>query len=147
MVEKAVRSLGIDIGEKRTGIALSDPLGIVATPLLTIIGGEQETVLKAIIELVQQHQVERIVVGLPRSLNGDIGKEAVKIQTIVQQLSEHSEVPVETWDERLSTVAAERLMRETGAKRQQRKINRDAVAAAVILQSYLNRQEIKSPEL
>ena len=128
-----MRSLGLDIGDKRIGVAVSDPGGILASPL-TIINRIDETVdVEAITSIISQQQVKQIVVGLPRSMDGSIGKQAEKVEDFVQKLSSHTEIPVEFRDERLSTVSAKRLMRAVDTK----KTRDDAIAAAIILQGYL----------
>ncbi|UCC91140.1 MAG: Holliday junction resolvase RuvX [Dehalococcoidia bacterium] len=134
------RSLGLDIGDKRIGVALSDPQGILASPL-TIITRQNETAdIEAIINITSQHQVERVVVGLPRSMDGSLGKQAEKVEAFVQKLSSQTKVPVEFRDERLSTVSARRLMQAAYAKKPRKKALDDAVAAAIILQGYLDEE-------
>ncbi|MBM3156817.1 MAG: Holliday junction resolvase RuvX [Chloroflexi bacterium] len=133
--------MGLDIGEKRIGVALSDPMGIIASALTVIERTTDDAAIKQIIELARQNEVERIVVGLPRSLDGSIGKQAQAVQAFVELLKAHTELPIVTWDERLSTVAAERALLEAGTKRDKRKKHRDAVAAAFILQGYLDSQK------
>jgi putative Holliday junction resolvase len=134
-----MRVLGLDIGEKRIGVALSDPQGLLAGALTIIERRDSATDIQAIVNLVEKHGVERIVVGLPRSLNGSIGQQAEKVQAFSEMLRQKVDVPVESWDERLSTVAAERLLIEVGARRAKRKKHRDAIAASFILQGYLDR--------
>jgi len=132
------RSLGLDIGDKRIGVALSDPQGILASPF-TIIHCRDETAdIEAIINIIRQNQVKQIIVGLPRSMNGSLGKQAEKVEAFTQKLRKHTEVPVELRDERLSTVSARRLMQATTSKKKQQKAQDDAIAAAIILQSYLD---------
>lgn len=126
--------LGLDVGEKRIGVALAD--GLIAIPLTVINRAGEEIDLERVLALAQEHGVERIVVGLPRSLDGSIGRQAERVLDFSRALSQH--VPVDTWDERLSTVAAERLLLDTGMKREKRKEKRDAMAAAIILQAYLD---------
>ena len=133
------RILGLDVGDRWIGVALSDPIGILASPLTVISRAETDASIEAILELVRQHKVERIVAGLPYSMDGKIGQQAEKVQDFLQQLSQHLEIPVETWDERLSTVAAGRMMAEAGVKRGRRKGQVDAAAAALILQGYLDK--------
>ena len=129
-----MRSLGLDIGDKRIGVAVSDPGGILASPL-TIINRIDETVdVEAITSIVSQQQVKQIIVGLPRSMDGSLGKQAEKVEAFIQKLSGHTEIPVEFRDERLSTVSAKRLMRAANTK----KTRDDAIAAAIILQGYLD---------
>jgi putative Holliday junction resolvase len=134
------RSLGLDIGDKRIGVALSDPQGVLASPL-TIITCQNETVdIETIISIISQHQVECVVVGLPRSMDGSLGKQAEKVKAFVQKLSSQTKVPVEFRDERLSTVSAKRLMQAAYAGKTRKKARDDAVAAAIILQSYLDEE-------
>lgn len=133
-----MRILGLDLGDKRIGVAISDPNGIFAIPLTVILRNGDEEVTKTIIDLIQCYDVERIVIGLPRSLRGNVGKQAEKVQAFITQFSRQTEVSIETWDEWLSTVASERLLMEAGTKSKQRKAQRDAVAAAFILQGYLD---------
>jgi putative Holliday junction resolvase len=130
--------MGLDIGEKRIGVALSDSLGIIASALAVIERKTDDAAIKQIIELTRQNEVERIVVGLPRSLDGSLGKQAQAVQAFVELLKTRTGLPVISWDERLSTVAAERTLLEAGTRRHKRKKHRDAVAAAFILQGYLD---------
>ena len=135
-----MRILALDLGERRTGVALSDSLGWLATPLTVLKSSGREAELAAIVELVQSHRVEQVVVGYPRSLDGSVGPQAQRVDKFVAQLRNHlPEVPVILWDERLSTAQAERLVHETGRRVQRERI--DAAAAAVILQSYLDAQQ------
>jgi putative Holliday junction resolvase len=129
------RSLGLDVGDKRIGVALSDPEGILASPF-TIIDRRDDTAdIEAINSVVKQHEVEQIIVGLPYSMNGSLGKQAEKVKAFARKLCSHTEVPVEFRDERLSTVSAKRLMQSVNTKKKGRD---DAIAAALILQSYLD---------
>ena len=129
------RSLGLDIGDKRIGVALSDPQGILASPLTIIDRSDEGACIKSIIDIIEQNQVGKIIAGLPFSMDGSIGKQADKVKTFVEELRSHTEVPVEFRDERLSTVSAKRLMLMVGKSRKTRD---DAVAAAFILQGYLD---------
>ena len=134
------RIMGLDIGEKRIGVALSDPLGIIAGALTVVDRVTDDAALKEIIDLARENEVERIVVGMPRSLDGSLGKQAQAVQSFVDLLKKRTDIPVVTWDERLSTVAAERMLLEVGMKRDKRKKRRDSLAAAIILQGYLDRE-------
>jgi len=130
-----MRSLGLDIGDKRIGVALSDPQGILASPL-TIIFHQSETAdIAAISDIIDQYQVEKVIAGLPRSMDGSLGKQAEKVKTFVRSLSRQIQVPLEFRDERLSTVSARRLMQDTKKKGGR---HDDAIAAALILQMYLD---------
>ena len=119
-------------------MALSDPQGILASPFTIIECRDERQDIEAIISIINQHQVSQIVVGLPRSMDGSIGKQAEKVKAFVQKLCSHTEVPVEFRDERLTTVSAQRLMRTTKSKKARGKFRDDAVAAALILQGYLD---------
>ena len=130
--------MGLDIGDKRIGVALSDPGGILASPLTIINRKDDSLDVKAITDIVDQHQVRQIVVGLPRSMDGSVGKQAEKTKAFIQRLSGHTDVPVEFRDERLTTVSAKRLKREAGTRKTRKKARYDAMAAAIILQSYLD---------
>jgi putative Holliday junction resolvase len=132
------RILGLDVGDRWIGVALSDPEGILASPLTRITREGTESTIEAILQLVRQHQVRRIVAGLPYSMRGGLGQQAIKVLDFLHELRQHSEIPVETWDERLSTVAAERRMREAGIVKKRKREKIDAAAAALILQAYLD---------
>jgi putative holliday junction resolvase len=135
-----LRSIGLDIGDKRIGVALSDALGILATPLLVFEHTSDWKDISTILDLVKQYSVECLIVGLPRSLDGSMGLQAAKVRSFTEQLIEKSPVPVQYRDERLTTVTAKSLHEESGRKRPSRakRIEYDAMAAAVILQSFLN---------
>ena len=134
-----MRMLGLDVGDKRIGVALSDPEGIIASALTVLSRSKDANELEAIEELVEERGVGGIVVGLPFSMDGSEGEQAGKVREFCQMLSGRVQVPVLTWDERLSTVAAERVMSDVGVKREKRKDKRDAIAAAITLQGYLDR--------
>ncbi|MFC1913273.1 Holliday junction resolvase RuvX [Chloroflexota bacterium] len=130
--------MGLDLGDKRIGVALSDPQGILASPLAIIDCKDEASDITAITALVYEHGVERIVVGLPRSMDGSIGKQAEKVKDFTQNLCRYTEVPVEFRDERLTTVSAKRLARAATTKKTRGKVRYDAAAAALILQGYLD---------
>jgi putative Holliday junction resolvase len=130
--------MGLDVGDRWIGVALSDPGGVLATPLTIIDRTIRKDDLEAILEIASERNVARVVVGLPRAMDGTIREQAEKVQEFVRRLSRKTAVPIEFRDERLSTVSAGRLMQESGGKRQRKKIRDDAAAAAVILQSYLD---------
>ena len=132
------RSLGLDVGDKRIGVALSDPGGILASPFTIINRKDERLDIEAIIDIVTQQQVKEIVIGLPRSMDGSIGKQAEKVKAFVQKLCEHTDVPVQLRDERLTTVSAKRLRRAVNRKKPREKVRDDAFAAALILQGYLD---------
>jgi putative Holliday junction resolvase len=132
------RSLGLDIGDKRIGVALSDPTAVLASPLTIINRQEDLVAIEAITSIINQHNVEWVIVGLPRSMDGSIGKQAEKVIAFTWKLRQHTKVPVEFRDERLTTVSARRLMRASYTKRARKKRRDDAIAAALILQAYLD---------
>ena len=133
-----MRCLGLDIGDRRIGVALSDPEGILASPFAIIDRRDDRLDIKAITDIISQQQVGQVVIGLPRSLDGSLGRQAEKVKDFVQKLSEHIRIPVEYRDERLTTVMAERLKRAAGVKKTRQKARHDAEAAALILQGYLD---------
>ena len=133
-----MRSLGLDIGDRRIGVALSDPLGWLASPLTIINRSDKTTDIKAITDIVDRNQVGQIIVGLPLSMNGSLGQQAEKVREFTKKLISHTDVPVEFRDERLTTVSAQRLMRAASPSKNKRKTPDDAIAAALILQSYLD---------
>jgi len=129
------RSLGLDVGDRRIGAALSDPEGILASPLTIIERSDDRAALAAIIDIINTNQVGQIIVGLPLSRDGSIGQQAEKVMAFARELGKHTDVSMDFRDEILSTVEANRLMRETGKGK--RKGHDDDIAAAVILQGYL----------
>lgn len=137
-MQDRTRLLGLDVGERRIGLAISDRDGSLATPYTAIERRGLERDIAALLKLVRQEEVGRIVVGIPFALDGSLGPQAQLIMAFHQALQVSSPVPVETWDERFSTVEAERLLREAGVSPSRHKGRLDASAAAVILQGYLD---------
>ncbi len=132
-----MRILALDVGSKRIGIAVSDELGFTAQsqPMLERTHWPQD--LKKIQEKIEAFQIGEIVVGYPVNLNGSVGPQAKSIELFVEKLKEVVEIPIRLWDERLSTMAAEKLMLEGDLSRQKRKKRIDSLAAQWILQGYL----------
>jgi len=114
----------------------------LASPLIIIEHKDERQALEAIIDIINQHQIAQIVVGLPLSMNGSTGKQAEKVETFVQRLRSHTEVPLEFRDERLTTVLAKRLMQASRTKKNRRNTKDDAAAAALILQGYLDEVQL-----
>jgi putative Holliday junction resolvase len=141
-----MRVLALDVGDKRIGVAISDPSQVLARSLKVIERGSRQQDFVAVARLVEKYEVEKVVVGYPRSLDGTVGEQAEKVERYAAGLAESLTVPVLLWDERLSTVSAERLMREAGLRGKKKRERVDAVAAAVILQDYLD-SEIQDPKL
>ena len=129
--------LGIDSGERRVGVAICDALGVVATPL-GLIERPRRAALAAIAEIARREGVEQIVVGLPLSLNESEGPQAQRARSFGRALKTTTRLPVVFWDERFSSIEADRRMIEAGWSRRRRDARRDAAAAAIILQDYLD---------
>ena len=139
-----MRVLALDVGDKRIGVALSDPTGLLAFPLTTLERGSDDSAIAEIVRLASEHEVSDIVVGIPRTLSGRIGPQARRTADFASSLAEQTDAPVKTVDERLSSVQAERLLKESGVKPSRDKARVDAAAAAVILQSYLDSKRTPS---
>jgi putative Holliday junction resolvase len=141
-----MRYLGLDVGDRRIGVALSDETATLASgrPTIERVGPKKDP--RAIAELVRQHEVGEVVVGLPKKLDGTVGPQAEKVLAFVEQLRGVVKVPVVPWDERFTTVVAEQALIEAGASRRGRKENVDKVAAILILQSYLDYRKGVDPE-
>ncbi|HSP04710.1 MAG TPA: Holliday junction resolvase RuvX [Acidimicrobiales bacterium] len=139
-----MRALALDLGSKRIGIALSS--GTLATPYEVLArAGDRRRDHRAIAEHVAETEAEVVVVGLPLSLDGSIGHAAERVLAECDQLAEALDVPIETWDERLSTVTAERSLTEQQLRGPARRRVVDKVAAAVILQSWLDARPAEHP--
>lgn len=138
-----MRLLALDVGERRIGVAVSDPTGTIARPLCAVERGSREEDFAAIAALVREHNVEAIVVGRPLSLDGTMGPQARRVARYAHALAESLDVPVVHWDERFSTARADEILRQTRGEKAKRRARAngeiDAIAAAVILQSYLER--------
>ena len=135
-----MRVLAVDPGSKRVGLAVSDPTGTIAQALPTVAADPLGTLASRLAEVARQKEVERIVVGLPRRMDGSYGPEARSARELADALRRESRLPVELVDERLTTVAAERAMISGGVKRAKRRARVDGVAAALLLQSHLDRR-------
>jgi putative Holliday junction resolvase len=135
-----MRILGIDFGDVRIGVAVSDPMGWTAQMVETIHWRfDTEKPLARIVELVRQYPCDKVVVGLPRNMDGSSGFRVEKTLDFIRLLEERiPAVPVETWDERLTTVMAQRAMHEMGIRAREQKGKIDQMAAAMILQGYLD---------
>lgn len=136
-----MRILGLDFGTKTTGVAVSDPMGWTAQGLEIIRRKEDEhlkATLNRIAELCIEYKVERIVLGLPKNMNNTLGERGEKTLLFKEKLEAKVKLPVEMWDERLSTVAAESVLLEADMSRKKRKNVIDKLAATIILQSYLD---------
>ena len=130
--------MGLDIGDKRIGIAFSDPLEMLATPHSVLKRKDIHHDLQSICELLDQKKVEQLVIGLPRLQDGSLGTQAAKTQQFVDEIKTVIDIPVEMFDERYSTDTAQQLLRDAGRNPQQVKENKDSAAAALILQWYMD---------
>jgi len=128
--------IGLDVGDKHIGVAMA--IGTIAVPIAVIKRTEEEADLERIAALTRDYETELIVIGLPRSMDGSIGAQAELVLEFTKSLANYIDIPIDMCDERLTTVTADRLLQESGAKRKQRKANIDAMAAAVILQAYID---------
>ena len=133
-----MRVLSLDVGEKRIGLALSDPTGLLATPLTTIVSRGNLLDVKAVLDIATRHDVGEIIVGLPISLSGHQGKQAKLVVQFIKALAKTTNIPLRSLDERYSSVEAKKLLRDSGIQPSRNKSHIDAAAAAVILQSYLD---------
>lgn len=144
-----MRILGLDYGSKTVGVAVSDPLGFTAQGV-EIIRRKSENkmrqTLARIEELIAQYQVEEIVLGLPKNMNNTLGDRAEKSLELKETLERRTGLPVVMWDERLTTVSANRVLMETGVRRENRKGHVDEIAAVFILQGYLDYLANKNEE-
>ncbi|MGB2770294.1 MAG: Holliday junction resolvase RuvX [Candidatus Zixiibacteriota bacterium] len=141
------RILAIDFGERRIGLALSDPLGITAQGLPTIDTKKIKDVLAYIKDLVVEKDVAKLVVGMPRNMNGSIGPQGEKVKKFIGKLAHKTEAEVIAWDERLTSVQSLKSMREMGTKQKRKEVT-DRISATLILQSYLDslsNREKRSP--
>ena len=132
-----MRIAALDVGEARIGVAVSDELGITAQGIGVVrrVGGRRD--MEALAALLAPYGPERLVVGLPLTLGGSEGPQAVKVRRFAERAAAHLGVPLEFWDERLTTVAAERVLLEADVRRRRRREVIDQVAATLILQGYL----------
>lgn len=139
------RLMGLDFGSKTIGVAISDPLNVIASPLETIVR-EKENGLRSsfrrIAALAAEYEVGRIVIGLPLNMDDSRGERAIKTETFAGELARRLEaegldIPVELWDERLSTVSADEILEETRVEHSRRKQYIDRIAAAIILEDYM----------
>ncbi|MFQ5866444.1 MAG: Holliday junction resolvase RuvX [bacterium] len=133
-----MKILGIDYGEKRIGVALSDPSNMVARSLKVLKRNGTRSWLGDIKAIVGQNKIEKIVIGLPRNMNGSLGGKGKEVLAFVKVLEKVIRVPIVTWDERLTTVSAEKVLRQARLSRKKRKDSLDKVSACIILQNYLD---------
>lgn len=136
--EVVQRVLGVDFGHARIGVAVSDELGMLAHPLETIPGTRIDAAAKRIAEIAAEKNVERVVLGMPRHMNGEMGVAATDVNAFAEKLRPLLTCPLLLWDERLTTMAANRALRDAGQKTKHTRGFVDQVAAQMILQGYLD---------
>jgi putative Holliday junction resolvase len=141
-----MRILALDVGERRVGVAISDPTGALARPLQVLERGSREEDFATIADLVAEHDVGLVVVGMPFSLDGTEGPQARRIASYAEGMADHLPIEVILWDERFTTAEAEEILRQSRSEKKRRRARSsgelDAIAAAVILQSYLDSEEM-----
>jgi putative Holliday junction resolvase len=138
------RILGVDYGERRIGLAVSDALGLTAQPVGTVTVSSPREAAQAVEEAARRHEAVHVVFGLPRSLNGAIGPKARETIRFVAFFQRGSGIPASLWDERLTTVSAERVFDEANVSSRKRRGKVDTLAAQLLLQSYLDAQRHRS---
>jgi putative Holliday junction resolvase len=137
--KKDVRIMGLDIGSHTIGVAITDELRITAQALKTIRRKSKEEDFEEIIRIIDQFKIGKIVVGLPKNMNGTLGKQAKMVLQWIKAISERVDLPIVTWDERFSTVEASRVLLEADLSRRKRKKAIDKLAAVIILQGYIEK--------
>jgi putative Holliday junction resolvase len=141
-----MRMLGLDVGDRRIGIAVSDDLGLTAQGLVQLERRDKHADMAALQKVIATHEVYQIVVGMPRNMDGTYGVQARKTERFIQALEQACHLPCIRWDERLTTLQAERMLIAANQRRRKRKAVRDKIAAQLILQSYLDYQRAYSSQ-
>jgi putative Holliday junction resolvase len=136
--KNSMRTMGLDLGSHTIGVAISDELRMTAQGLKTIRRGSMEEDLRELTAIISQFEVDKVVVGLPRNMDGTLGEQAKKALKWIKTIEERTHLPVISWDERLSTVAATRILLEADLSRRKRKKTVDKLAAVLILQGFLD---------
>jgi len=134
------RIMGLDVGSKTVGVAVSDLLGLTAQPVTVVRRRSLEADLQALKDIARQYEVAKVVVGLPRNMNGSYGTSAETVQAFAAQVGEALGLPVEFWDERLTTAMADQALIQADVSRRNRRQVVDKIAAVIILQGYMDRQ-------
>lgn len=136
--------VGLDVGRRRIGVAASDELGLTAQPVKVLTRTSREKDLDAVADLCRELEAQEVVVGMPYRLDGTMGPQAERVAAFARRLQERLDIPVITWDERLSTAAARQVLLEADASRRRRRQVIDKMAAAVILQGFLDHRRLGS---
>lgn len=133
--------MGLDVGDKTIGVALSDPMFLMAHPLMTIKRKKASKDIIKLLEIIDQNEVEKIVVGLPKNMNNTIGPQSMKVMSFVDLLKKQTDKEIVYQDERMTTIQSERILIDMDVRRENRKKYIDKIAAGFILQSYLDRRK------
>lgn len=137
-----MKILGLDYGEKRVGLAVCDEMESISFPLTTIKYNSLEELFEGLKVIIEEKNIQRIVVGLPKNMAGGLGKQADKVMSFVELLHKKFSLKIDTWDERMSTKASERILLDHDVTRKKRKNKIDKLAAQFILQGYLDYKKI-----
>ena len=135
------RTMALDVGKLRIGVALTDPLGYTAQPLLTVWRKTRGEDLRSLLRVIRKHEVAHLVVGNPLHLSGEVSAWALKVHEFAEELRSRSGLTLELWDERLSSVAAHEILNQSGHGTRDRKYVIDQVAAVVILEGWMQARE------
>ncbi len=133
--------MGLDVGDKTIGVALSDPMFLIANPLETIKRKKASLDIQRLVELINENDVEEIVVGLPKNMNNSIGPQSMKVMSFVDLLKKQTDKEIVYQDERMTTIQSERVLIDMDVRRENRKEHIDKIAASFILQTYLDRRK------
>lgn len=136
------RVLALDVGERRIGVAMSDMSATLSSPLTTVNGRVVERAIEQIVALVRQHDVQEVVVGWPLNMNGDVGPQAQRVREFADKLEAVLGKSVILFDERLTSVVAEQILRDMGVRPEKRRERIDEIAASVILQDFLEQRRL-----
>lgn len=130
--------MGLDVGDKTIGVALSDPMFLIANPLETIKRKKASLDIKRLVEIIDEYDIETIVVGLPKNMNNSIGPQSMKVMSFVDLLKKQTDKEIIYQDERMTTIQSERVLIDMDVRRENRKKHIDKIAASFILQTYLD---------
>lgn len=137
-----MRILALDVGEKNIGLAISDKLGLIAQGLPTLKHQTKDEDISAIANILKDHHITEVIVGIPVNLDGSLGKKAQEVAVFLEDLKKKITLPIKVWDERFTSVQAEKVLLEAGLSRKKRKGKIDQLAARLILQNYLDAKVI-----
>ena len=137
------RVLGLDVGDRRIGMAVSDPLGMTAQFVGTLVRSQTPADFDEILKTAEEYEVASIVVGLPKKLNGSYSPQTIKVEDFLNTLKKKTDIPVQSWDERLTTTSAEASLLEANVRRRARRKVIDSVAAQIMLQHYLDCNQLQ----